>query len=79
MKINWKNIALAGGAVALFVWLAKAAKSKDGLNGLGDLDTAKTKAGRIRQRKAVFAKLTDEGKIYRKNRAGRRTKKATKK
>lgn len=28
MKINWSKIALAGGAVALFVWLAKAAKPK---------------------------------------------------
>jgi uncharacterized protein HemX len=46
---------------------------------LGDLNTAKTKEGRIKQRKAVFAKLAEQGKVYRKNRVGKRTKKTKKK
>lgn len=40
MKINWSKIALAGGAVALFVWLAKAAKPKS-VEGLSGFDLKK--------------------------------------
>lgn len=43
MKINWKNIVLAGGAVALVVWLAKSAKPKTGLQGV-DVQYYKGKA-----------------------------------
>jgi len=46
------------------------------LDGLGDLNTAKTKSGRVKQRKAVFAKMEDAGTLYNKNRKGKRTKKA---
>lgn len=69
---------VAAGLIVAVVFFVKSNRKKS-VDSLGDLNTAKTKAGRIRQRKAVFAKLADEGKIYRKNRAGRRTKKATKK
>lgn len=37
---------------------------KKGLDGLGDLNTAKTKAGRKRQRAAVFAKLDEAGEAW---------------
>lgn len=39
---------------------------------LGDLNTAKTKAGKVKQRAAVFAKLDEEGKTFPKNRNGKR-------
>lgn len=65
--------AVAAGLVAL----ATRGKKK-GLSGLGDLNTAKTKAGKVKQRKAVFAKLTDDGKTYPKNKNGVRIKRKKK-
>lgn len=44
---------------------------------LGNLNTAKTKKGKENQRKSVFAKLSDEGKIFIKNQKGKRSKKTT--
>ncbi|MGL6121653.1 MAG: LPXTG cell wall anchor domain-containing protein [Shewanella sp.] len=46
--------------------------------GLGDLDTAKTKKGKIKQRKAVFAKMDEQGDTWSKNSKGKRVNKKTK-
>lgn len=61
-------------AVVGTIWWVLSSNSKS--DGLGDLNTAKTKAGRVKQRKAVFAKMEDAGTLYNKNRQGKRTKKA---
>jgi len=34
MKIDWTKVGLAAGAVGLFVWMAKAGKPKEGLQGV---------------------------------------------
>ena len=64
-------------AVTGLVVLATSGKKK-AMNGLGELNTAKTKAGKVKQRKAVFAKLDSEGKTYPKNRNGVRKAKTKK-
>jgi uncharacterized membrane protein len=51
---------------------------KKGMGGLGDLNTAKTKSGKVKQRAAVFAKLDQEGKAYPKNKNGVRVKRKAK-
>lgn len=55
--------ALALTAVGTAAYFAFSPKKKS-LSGLGDLDTAKTKAGRKRQRAAVFAKLDEAGDAW---------------
>lgn len=75
---------IIGGLVAaVAVWgiwqvLKMTDAPKKNLDGLGDLNTAKTKAGKIKQRAAVFAKLDEEGKTYKKNRNGKRSKRVKK-
>ena len=64
------------GAIALGYYILTGGKEED--KGLGELNTAKTKILRVAQRKAVFAKLDEEGKVFPKNRNGVR-KKAVKK
>jgi len=77
-SINWKKIAIIGtvaivGATGLYFGV-KAFRKKKGLSGLGDLNTAKTKSGKVKQRKAVFAKLDEAGKAWPKNTKGVRRK-----
>lgn len=71
-----RNAKIIGGlvAVAAAVGIYFFFKSDSGksVNGLGDLNTAKTKSGKVKQRKAVFAKLDDAGKTWGKNRKGKR-------
>lgn len=61
------------GAIGL-VAVASSGKSNNKSEGLEGLNTAKTKAGKVRQRKAVFAKLDESGKTYPKNKKGKRMK-----
>lgn len=68
-KYLWLLAASIGGALFYF--------GKKG-KGLGDLNTARTAKKRVAQRKAVFAKMEDEGTIYKKNRKGKRSKKVKK-
>ena len=65
-------LGLAAVAAAIYTLFKKTKKPK----GLGDLNTARTKSGRVKQRKAVFAKMEEAGTLYNKNRKGKRTKKA---
>ncbi len=71
---NWKKIAIIAGATVLggtaLYFGVKAFKKKKSLNGLGQLNTAKTKSGKVKQRKAVFAKLDEAGKAWPKNKKG---------
>jgi hypothetical protein len=71
---NWKKLAIIAGATVLggtaLYFGVKAFKKKKSLNGLGELNTAKTKSGKVRQRKAVFAKLDEAGKAWPKNKKG---------
>ncbi|MFO0414896.1 MAG: hypothetical protein ACK52I_22210 [Pseudomonadota bacterium] len=71
---NWKKIAIIAGATVLggtaLYFGVKAFKKKKSLNGLGELNTAKTKSGKVKQRKAVFAKLDEAGKAWPKNKKG---------
>ncbi|MFN7703344.1 MAG: hypothetical protein ACK5OS_01890 [Chryseotalea sp.] len=76
--INWKKILLIGtvavvGGTGLYFGV-KAYRKKKGLSGLGELNTAKTKSGKVKQRKAVFAKLDEAGKAWPKNTKGVRRK-----
>ena len=64
--------------VATLVVVATRGKKK-GVAGLGDLNTAKTKSGKIKQRAAVFAKLDAEGKAYPKTKRGVRAKRKARK
>jgi len=65
------------GAIALGYYIFTGGKEEEDKS-LGELNTAKTKGGKVAQRKAVFAKLDEEGKVFPKNRNGVR-KKAVKK
>lgn len=56
------GLGLAAAAVLTFI-AVKAFGGKKSKKSLGDLNTAKTKAGRERQRKAVFARLAAEGSV----------------
>jgi hypothetical protein len=64
--------------VATLVVVATRGKKK-GMAGLGDLNTAKTKSGKVKQRAAVFAKLDAEGKAYPKTKTGVRVKRKVRK
>jgi hypothetical protein len=67
MNSNLKNALLVGAGALATVLLTKKSSA------LGDLNTAKTAKGRTRQRKAVFARMENEGSIFPK-RNGKRTK-----
>lgn len=68
-------LVVAGWGIYKVLQMTDAPKKGDNL---GDLNTAKTKTGKVKQRKAVFAKLDEEGKTFPKNRNGKRKKKVRK-
>ncbi len=74
---NTKKYLMIGGVVVLagtaVYFLTR--KKKKGVSGVGDLDTSKTKSGRVKQRKAVFAKMDESGNTWPKNKKGLRKKK----
>lgn len=75
--INWLTVALVGSGLALGTFAVvryASKKKKKALNGLGELNTAKTAKKRVAQRKAVMAKLEDKGKLLPKNTVGKRAK-----